>query len=141
MSISFQVCILKRVPTCFALQFCKKMNAVTEKAISKTKNRKRVLEFKCGQNGGIQSLCMLECQSTRSHLKIPVREVSPLLPRVGEGVGELLRSISSTFYKQLLRQWIYTDLSGAHHRACHVKVERNFHLNVLVKLGTVLLVK
>ena len=36
---------------------------------------------------------------------------------------------------------IFTDLSGAQHRAYSVKVERNFYLCVLVKLGAVLLVK
>jgi len=35
-------------------------------------------------------------------------------------------SISSTFYKQLLRQYIYANLSGTQQRAYSLKIGHNF---------------
>ena len=49
-----------------------------------------------------------------------------------------LGSISPSFYEQLFRQQIYTELTGIWHKVHSVKVGRNFKLCVL---GAVLLVK
>jgi hypothetical protein len=49
--------------------------------------------------------------------------------------------MSPTFYAQLLRQLVYTNLTGAWHRAYNVVVEHIFWLGGMAKLDIVLLVK